>query len=415
MHAEPLPKIAMVTPLPPERTGIADYVAVLLPSLAQHFQVDLYASADPADTGRLQRDFVVRPWQALEAHRGEYAQVVYQFGNSPFHSHMVELLDRVPGIVVLHDFFLSSMFAHMDKHEGYKGMFKAELERSHGSEALEILMLHGPREASRRYPASRRIIERATAVIVHSEHAGELRVRFYPGMRPLAWHKVAMPQPPVAQLDEDDRRELRARLGVDESDFLVISLGFMADTKLNHVLLAAMADERLRADESLRLVFVGERDMRSYGKALDRRIAGLGIGDRVSITGFVEAGRYQEYLAAADCAVQLRTRSRGETSKAIHDCMSHALPTIVNNYAAFAELPGDCVRKVSAEVGAIELADALHDLRHDPLRRAVKGMLAKHHMTTHHLAYLVANQYAEIISGLLEPGHSSADSVEPVR
>lgn len=397
MHAEPLPRIAMVTPLPPERTGIADYVAVLLPSLAQHFQVDLYTTADPADTGHLQRDFVVRPWQELEAHRGEYAQVVYQFGNSPFHSHMVELLDRVPGIVVLHDFFLSSMFAYMDKHQGHKGLFKAELERSHGSEALEVLMLHGPREASRRYPASRRIVERAVAVIVHSEHAGELRDRFYPGMHPLAWHEVAMPQPSVAQLDEDDRRELRARLGVDESDFLVISLGFMADTKLNHVLLDAMADERLRADDHLRLVFVGERDHRSYGRALDRRIAGLDIGERVSITGFVEAGRYQDYLAAADCAVQLRTRSRGETSKAVHDCMSHALPTIVNDYASLAELPDDCVFKVPADFDAAELAEALYRLRQDPLKRAVTGMLGKYHMTSHHLAHLVAAQYAKVI------------------
>jgi hypothetical protein len=35
--------------------------------------------------------------------------IVYQFGNSPFHSHMIALLQRHPGVVVLHDFFLSSM------------------------------------------------------------------------------------------------------------------------------------------------------------------------------------------------------------------------------------------------------------------------------------------------------------------
>lgn len=387
----------MVTPLPPERTGIADYVAVLLPALAGHFQVDLYTTANVEETGSLQRDFVVRPWQELEAHRSEYAQVVYQFGNSPYHSHMVDLLDRVPGIVVLHDFFLSSKLAYMDKREGHAGLFKAELERSHGAEALEVLLLHGPREASRRYPASRRIIERAIAVIVHSEHAGDLCARFYPTLQRVAWHRIAMPQPPVAQLDEDDRRELRARLGVDESDFLVISLGFMADTKLNHVMLGALADPRLRDDRDLRVVFVGERDPRSYGRALDRQIASLGMDDRLSITGFVDADRYQDYLAAADCAVQLRTRSRGETSKAVHDCMSHALPTIVNDYASFAELPDDCVRKVSADVKAHELAEALHQLRHDPLRRAVTGMLAKYHMTRHHLAHLVAAEYAEVI------------------
>lgn len=404
METTPLPRIAMVTPLPPEQTGIADYVTVLLPSLARHFRVDLYTTAKPEDTGDLQRNFVVRPWQDLEAHRLEYQQVVYQFGNSPFHSHMVELLDRVPGIVVLHDFYLSSMLAYMDKHQGHKGIFKAELHRSHGDEAVAVLDLHGPREASRRYPASRRIIESAIAVLVHSEHSGELRASFYPSLRTVVWRKIAMPQPSVAQLDEDDRRELRALIGVDESDFLVLSLGFMADTKLNHVLLSALADERLRGDENLRVVFVGGRDMRGYGRGLDRQIAGLAMGDRISITGFVDATRYQEYLAVADCAVQLRTRSRGETSKAVHDCMSHALPTIVNDYAAFSELPDDCVNKVSADVEAGELAEALHKLRRDPLKRAVTGMLAKHHMTTHHLAHLVAAQYAEAIMQSIPAG-----------
>ena len=170
----------MVTPLPPERTGIADYVAVLLPSLARHFDIDLYTSADPATTGGLGGRFEIYPWQALESNRDRYEHVVYQFGNSPFHSHMVELLDRVPGVVVLHDFYLSSMFDYMDRYQAQPGLFEKELEMSHGPDAVALLSSQGPAEALKRYPASRRIIERATAVLVHSKHSGELRVQFFP-------------------------------------------------------------------------------------------------------------------------------------------------------------------------------------------------------------------------------------------
>ena len=53
---------------------------------------------------------------------------------------MVDLLDRLPGIVVLHDFYLEfSMLDYMDgQHARHPGLFKAELERSHGKKALSL-------------------------------------------------------------------------------------------------------------------------------------------------------------------------------------------------------------------------------------------------------------------------------------
>lgn len=390
-------KIALVTPLPPERTGIADYVAVLLPSLAQHFDIDLYTSVDPATTGELTRRFEIHPWQALESNRDRYEQVVYQFGNSPFHSYMVELLDRVPGVVVLHDFYLSSMFDYMDRHQSQPGLFEQELERSHGADAVALLSSQGPAEALKRYPASRRIIERATAVLVHSEHSGELRAQFFPDFPDTAWYTVPMPQAPSAPISSEHRQAIRTRRGIAASDFLLVSLGFLADTKLNLELLEALSDKRLANDGSLRVVFVGENDPLEYGEALKRKIGSMPNASRIGITGFVDTATYADYLAAADCAVQLRTRSRGETSKAVHDCMSHALATVVNDYGAFHELPAETVCRIGAEAVPDELAEVIHALRHDPLKRAVLGMSAKQHMTDTHLAYLVADRYAEVI------------------
>lgn len=391
----------MVTPLPPERTGIADYVAVLLPSLAQHFDLDLYTSADLGSLDGLVRGFRVYPWQELAANRARYDQVLYQFGNSPFHSHMVGLLDEVPGVVVLHDFYLSSMFEHMERVEGHADLFKDELRRSHGEEGVSLLADNGPIEALRRYPASRRIIEAATAVIVHSEHSGHLRAQFYPDISEKSWYQVPMPQTASASLSAEQRQAIRTRRGISASDFLLISLGFLADTKLNGQLLAALSDPRLSGDASLRVVFVGENDPMEYGQGLERTIAGMPGPSRIAITGFVDAATYEDYLQAADCAVQLRTRSRGETSKAVHDCMSHALPTVVNDYAAFRELPPGTVAKVGPAAEPTELAELLLRLRNDPLKRAVLGMSAKHHMTDTHLVHRVAARYAAVIEASL--------------
>ena len=401
-------KIAMVTPLPPERTGIADYVAVMLPALAQHFDIDLYASTDRVAIDALGGRFEVHPWQALESNRGRYEQVVYQFGNSPFHSHMVDLLDKVPGVVVLHDFYLSSMFDYMDRLQARPGLFRQELERSHGADAVALLSGQGPAEALKRYPASRRIIDRATAVLVHSEHSGELRAQFFPGLPDAAWYTVPMPQAPSASIASEHRQSIRTRRGIDATDFLLVSFGFLADTKLNLEMLEALSDPRLANDPSLRVVFVGENDPLEYGKALKRKIASMPNASRIGITGFVDTATYADYLAAADCAVQLRARSRGETSKAVHDCMSHALATVVNDYGSFHELPAEAVCRIGAEAVPDELAEVIHALRHDPLKRAVLGMSAKQYMTDTHLAYLVAEHYAEVIGHSARAGNGSA-------
>lgn len=391
------PRIAMVTPLPPEMTGIAEYVAVLLPALAQHFDIDLYTSADLGALESLKARHGIHHFSELEANRDRYDEVVYQFGNSPFHSHMVDLLDRVPGIVVLHDFYLSSMLAYMDLHQDRPGLFKQELVRSHGDDAQIELVLKGPWETTKHFPASRRIIERAKGVLVHSEHAGEMRDAFYPSLDQRNWMKVPMPQPAVRSLSAEERQAVRTRLGFSAADFLAISLGFLADTKLNDVLLDALSDERLSGDRSLHVVFVGENDGGEYGRLLKQKIGGLPNRERIAITGFVSDDAYGDYLLAADCAVQLRTRSRGETSKAVHDCMSHGLPTVVNDYGSFHELPAEALIKIAPEPTPEELAEVLFSLRNNPLRRAVLGMSAKHHMAAVHLAHHVAAEYARAI------------------
>ena len=391
------PKLAMVTPLPPERTGIADYVVELLPALSRHFNIDLYTTADPAQAAASLVGFNIYPWQDLPARAQSYAHVVYQFGNSPFHSHMVELLDQVPGAVVLHDFFLSSMLWHMQEHEGYPDIFNTELERSHGRHAVAYFREHEALAARRRFPASRRIIERAVGILAHSDYSLELCQRYFPAVERRRWVKIPQPRRSPMEIGPAERSLLRAELGVGRNDFLLISLGFLADTKLNHVLLDALADQRLVSDAALRVVFVGQNDAGAYGRELLDRIGKHPLRERIEITGFAEAGLYQKYLYAADCAVQLRTDSRGETSRGVLDCMAHGLPVILNAYATFREFPANAVRFIPAAAPAGELADELVLLRGDAQLCGTVGGAAREVIQSGHSPKIAAEKFAEAI------------------
>ncbi|MBD9468874.1 glycosyltransferase [Pseudoxanthomonas sp. PXM01] len=389
-------RVAMVTPLLPERTGVASYVSEILAPLSRYLDVDLYTSAEPAQARAGAGALTVLSWSEFPERAANYDGIVYQFGNSPFHSHMVDLLARFPGVVVLHDVYLSSMFWYMDEHGGVPGVFADALMRSHGRSAVAYLRDEGPLATRRRYPASLGVLEEATAVIVHSVHSLETIRTHYPYARTGRVHVAPMPVRSMGAPLPSERKAARARLGIDAAECLIVSLGFVADTKLSTLVLDALADLP-GADATVRMVFVGENDGGPYGHEMERRIEALGPGVRAAVTGFVDDGTYNDYLLAADFAVQLRSGSRGETSKAVYDCMSHGLATVVNDYGSLGEVPDDCVVKLQSVPAVEDLAMALSRLIADADARQALGGAAVAFMRREHAPDATARVYADAL------------------
>ena len=91
------------------------------------------------------------------ADKGMYDRILYHFGNSEFHAHMPDLLSEYPGVVVLHDYFISGM---LNWRQGTRNnsTFITALVESHGYQALRHFMSCGVVSAittcSRRSPAA---------------------------------------------------------------------------------------------------------------------------------------------------------------------------------------------------------------------------------------------------------------------
>jgi hypothetical protein len=86
------------------------------------------------------------------------------------------------------------------------------------------------------------------------------------------------------------------------------------------------------------------------------------------MTSFLDADGYTKLLRRVSLAVQLRARTNGEASGAVHDCIANGVPLVVSRLGAARELP-DFVEKVSPEGSAEELASLLNALLSDPSRR----------------------------------------------
>jgi glycosyltransferase involved in cell wall biosynthesis len=390
------PRLAYVSPLPPEASGIATYSAELLPELERYYDVELITDVENLDEPWLEANLPRHGTTWFEAHADRYDRVLYHFGNSRFHYHMFRLSAKVPGAVVLHDFFLSGILHWKDATGEEAGAFRRALYGSHGWKSLMALASDGPVAAILAYPCNLEVIERAQGVLVHSRHGKELAQEWYRLEASQDWRTV----PALRGLPKGtDRADARRELGLAENAFVVCSFGFIGSSKLNDRLLSSWLESSLRDRPDCRLIFVGVGGGDAYESGLRREIQRSGCGDRIAITGYAGPDEYHYWLAAADVGVQLRADSRGETSRAVLDCLAYGLATITNAHGSMSELPQNALTSLPDEFTDAELAEALERLQADPDRRQALGRHAQEHLRTSHAPCVVAGRYAEAVEG----------------
>jgi glycosyltransferase involved in cell wall biosynthesis len=388
-------RLAYVSPLPPEKSGIADYSAELIPELARYYDIDLVIDQPLVSDPWLKANLPLRTVAWFEAHADEYQHVLYHFGNSRAHQHMFALAARHPGIVVLHDFYLGNVLDYLD-HSGYQpGAFAHALYRSHGLSALIDRQHSGATDAIWKYPCNKAVLDQAAGVIVHSRFPRQLAENWYGSGAADDWRTIPLVRGHAGAVT--GRAAARTELNLRETDFVVCSFGMLGCTKRNDSVLDAWLASPLAADPRCRLIFVGENDGGPYGRALLQKIAASAHGKRISITGFVAHDAYCSYLAAADGAVQLRTQTRGETSASVLDCMLHGVATIVNAHGSLAELPDTAVLKLEDAFAPAALIDAITGIWRDPALRLRLSLAARDHMRAEHAPAHVGRLYRDAI------------------
>jgi glycosyltransferase involved in cell wall biosynthesis len=393
------PRLAFVSPLPPARTGIADYAAQLLPALMEHFEIVLVVQQDSLTLPPELAALPVRDPAWLHAHAHEVDQILYQIGNSEFHSHMFALLRDLPGVVVLHDFFLGNVMAYRQMRQDPPGAWTGALFHAHGFPALRAYQQAPERTALFKvYPCNLAVLEQASAVIHHSTHAANLARAWYGEHATRNWHSVPLPRAAPPTLD---RGAARSALGIADDVFLVCSFGYVMPNKLGERLLAAWLESSLHAGRRCLLVLVGELQDSPFGARIARLVETA--QGSVRIAGWSDDALYRQYLQAADLGVQLRTSAQGETSAAVLDCMNYGLATIVNANGSMADLPDDTVLRLPDAFDDAALTAALETLYRDDIGRRDLGRRAARLLATEYRPEHGAARYAAALHQARQP------------
>ncbi|MET4578504.1 glycosyltransferase [Ottowia thiooxydans] len=405
------PLLAYVSPLPPERSGIAEYSAELLPELAKYYEIEIILSQKELGPSWIREKFQRRTVKWFRENYSCYDRVIYHFGNSSFHTHMFELLQQVPGTVVLHDFFLSGVLAHEEWTGVKPGSWIEALYASHGYAAVqERLSASTPEEVIWKYPCNHAVLQDAQGIIIHSETSRALARSWYGAEAGSDWECIPLLRQPVSS-DKARSDRARADLGLRQDQFVVCSFGLLNAAKLNHRLLTAWLNSELAADKNCILVFVGENAKGKYADSIVRAIEDSQCAGRIRITGWTDIECFKSYLLAADVGVQLRTLSRGETSAAVLDCMNYGVATIVNAHGSMADLPPDGVWMMPDEFSDQQLTEALTTLYQDKNRRLNLGVRAHNIIRTKHDPEACAARYAEAIEKFQDTSRTSVPAL----
>ena len=377
-------RLDYVSPLPPTRTGIADYSADLLPHLAARCDLRLVAlPGQPVDPRLAARWPTV---STAELGAGDRLPL-YQMGNNELHEPVWEAARRLPGVLVLHDLVLHHFLLGrtLGRPPGDLAAYRAQLADDHGwvGAASAAPARWGVVGTAVQFalPARRTLLRGQRGVLVHSAWAvdelrgddPELRVRAVP---------MAVPLPPP--VDPAAGSALRARLGIPEGAPVLGSFGFQTPMKRTHVAVRALATPELA---HVHLIVAGEVSPHVDLAGLARK---LGVTDRVHLLGYVAFDELERAIAASDLCLNLRHPTAGETSASLLRILAVGRPTVVSEYAQFRDLPDAAVVKVPLAVDgdpaseAAAMASRLAALLAAPETLRRLGQAAREHVAREH-------------------------------
>ncbi len=369
-------RLAYFSPLPPSKSGIADYSSEILPYLALGADISVFVDDIASTRDESQIAYRVFPAERFETIDREqpFDLCLYHQGNNPFHEYIYDRALAHPGVVVLHEHCLHHLIAWSTLGRNNEPAYWTELFLAYGRRGAQLAEMR-ERDVGSEYqqfilPLNRRLISRSLGVIVHNRYAASQLEGLDGKPVEIIPHHLS---PRVLEVDSLEVAECRASLGLPQETLLIGSFGFVTQSKRIPVLLAAF--KRLLAlIPDARCIIVGEDHWKwSVGPIIEE----MGLKDHVNITGYTTESEFFRYLKAADIVVNLRYPTAGETSGTLIRALGAGKPVVLSDHGQFGELPDDiCLKVPPGPNDETELYKKLRTLAYQPELRADLGRKA---------------------------------------
>ena len=307
--------IGYFAPLPPARTGVADYAAALLAELRRHSRVEIA----PERCG----------------------VALYHLGNNAMHAAIYRRALERPGVVVLHDSVLHHFLLGQLDESAYVEEFVYNYGEWNRELARQLWRGRAASGADSRYfdyGMLKRAAERSLAVVVHNPAAGEAVRRHAPDARIVEIPHLFQDPAPLPTPAESER--YRQRLGIPSTAFVFGVFGYLRESKRLLPILETLAEVRRERPEAMLLV-AGD----FVSTDLERAAAPLLGEPGVVRVPFLREREFWLAASAVDACINLRDPGAGETSGIAIRLMGIGKPVLLTEGPEYARFPEDaCIR-----------------------------------------------------------------------
>jgi glycosyltransferase involved in cell wall biosynthesis len=350
-------KVGYFSPLPPARTGVADYAATLLAALKRFGEVEL--GPRNADVN------------------------LYQIGNNQLHREIYAKALAEPGVVVLHDAVLQHFFLGSLTEAQYIDEFVynyGEWSRGMAAQLWIRRAASGAAVEYFRYPMLRRIAEVSRAIVVHNPAAAAMVRAHVPSANIIEIpHLFEMPG--VSECS-------RAR-----GQFVFGVFGHLRESKRVLTVLRAYRDVREQAG-NIGLLIAGECVSSDLARAMTPLLDQPGI----TRVGYTEEGDFWRNAQSVDACVNLRYPAAGETSGIAIRLMGLGKPVILTSGTETSRFPETSCLRVDAGVAEqAMLAEFMLWLSRFPEHASAIGQRAAAHIREFHSVDAVAARYWQVL------------------
>jgi glycosyltransferase involved in cell wall biosynthesis len=359
-------KAGFYSPLPPARTGVADYASTLLGALQGRGAVEVNASHPD-----------IR---------------LYHLGNNQLHREIYQRALEQPGVVVLHDAVLQHFFLGSLAEREYT----AEFVYNYGAWSEDLartLWRERARSATDpryfEYPMLRRIAEKSLAVIVHNPAAAAIVRDHHAAARVYEIPHFYEPRDPPPAYDVE---RLRAGFQLPAGTFLFGVFGYLRASKRLPPILRAL--QRVRREVPAALLMAGEIASTDLARS---------IGPCLKMPGIIRAGYLPQrdfvlHSSAIDACINLRYPAAGETSAIAIRLMGLGKPVLLTAGEETSRFPDGVSVRIDSGPGEEEmLTETMLWLARYPEDARAIGQRAAAYIRKHHSLECVADKYWQVL------------------
>ena len=403
-------KLRVWTPLPPQRSGVADHNLLLLPELAKLCDVTVVTDDELVSHPSRMQSVTVAGHSELERSPADLS--IYHMGNHHgLHRRIHDELIANPGVVVLHDPSLVDFYRafHEDSVDG----FAAEVALNGGPPVEQLPQV---RVGAHWHPdrlqlqLARRIVDPSLAVVVHSAWARDVLRRQWP-LTPI--HHVELAAPVVTHPPNEP--DIRRRCGWRPDDVVFGLLGGLWQHKRPELMVKIFAALHLLRPQT-RLLVAGRLEDADAVFRMREAITRERLEAAVTVLTDVDDDEFTACIAACDTVVDLRWPSAGETSATMMRAFGAGRPVVVSDLPQYGALDAEFCWRVPTgppEAAAATL-EVMLSVTDDPSAAGQAGGRARRFVKESATLARVAQRYEALAREVLAAGGGRGPATSPL-